>query len=248
MFSPKYNFIYRVESLALAVDVEDREYIACMWQAVYHYNKYIFNNSKTSLTWLINNDIEFLEQLVRVFGYGKESRINKAVLEKVSQKYFSTQPYSEDELRNLFAYKCSDGKVYIHSDLMHYIVNNIDKKYKTPLEMLYRFASEMVSKDNNSINEGFTQKERYKIAAYAGYYEAIARKRHDIDNPNDPEYTPEGWFPGSFLGNEFVSNPDLLEYIKKNNYFNLPDFDDMIASILGHIDLVTAAYKRTHNF
>ena len=50
---------------------------------IIHLNKYIFNDSKTSLTWLINNHKEFLRMLVKYYGYNKEPRINQLVLEDI---------------------------------------------------------------------------------------------------------------------------------------------------------------------
>lgn len=35
---------------------------------IVHRNKYLFNDSQASLTWLINNDNLFLESLVKTFG------------------------------------------------------------------------------------------------------------------------------------------------------------------------------------
>jgi hypothetical protein len=88
----------------------------CLPEITIHRNKYLFNDDKFSLVWLLNNDLFFLEQLVRTFGYDKEPKVNRAVLQKIAKEYqASSDPQA---LENLFATKNSEGKLQIREGLL----------------------------------------------------------------------------------------------------------------------------------
>lgn len=46
-------------------------------------NKYLFNDDKASLAWILNNDIIFYTNLLKTYGYDKEPKINKKVLDSI---------------------------------------------------------------------------------------------------------------------------------------------------------------------
>lgn len=51
-----------------------------------HKNKYLFNDNKESLMWIIENDCFFLLHLLCNFGYDKDHELNLAVLQKVYER------------------------------------------------------------------------------------------------------------------------------------------------------------------
>lgn len=248
----KYNLFFRAPFNGHIVEEIDRtqRYLTCFPDNLYHYNNFIFYDSQSSLSWLINNDIEFLEILVREFGYDKNDKINKAVLESINEKYISTQPRNYELLENLFAKKDYNGNLNIRQHLMEYISEFYNQDKDTPLAMLDDYAYRIVDLKKTGYNQewDFTKEERFKIATFAGYYEQLARNRNSIDGVDDSYNKPiqEGWLPGSFLRNEFVGNNEFLEVIKENNYYELPDFENIISNILIQIESQSEEYNRSH--
>ena len=245
------NFIFRPTLNEYFAQVtESHQYYTCFKSSLLHQNKFLFNNSNASLTWLINNDIQFLEMLVKDFGYDKEDKINKAVLDKVNKEYLIKETKNRKALIGLFARKACSGNLRIRENLMKYVSDNYNKQHGTPLDMLNSYASIMVavnSEEYSMLSEYFTKEERFKLAAYAGYYEQLARYRNNMDGPEQSYYEHnEGWDPGSFLRNELVSNKELLDSIKENNYYNLSGFEDMVSNILGLAERQSEEYARTH--
>lgn len=71
-FCKEGRFIYNIDiSEAFVSANATSPYETCIEERTYHYNNFIFNNSNASLTWLLNNDMFFIEQLVIDFGYDK---------------------------------------------------------------------------------------------------------------------------------------------------------------------------------
>lgn len=245
IFSIKDRFIYKIdrERLFAEYSFSEKGYYFCISDKNFHYNNYLFNDSNASLTWLINNDIEFLEVLIREFGFDKNDKINKAVLNKNLKLFLKTPSRNKNVMINLFARKRCDNTVEIRKNLMKYISYSSSKQYETPLDMLTSYALSMISLENNGINNDFTLEERFKIAAYAGYFEILARERNNIDDPNSPNYTPKGWNPGSFLRNELGRNKAFLKAIKSNGYYGLPDFENMVDRILYQTEVDSEKYK-----
>ncbi|MDR3285870.1 MAG: hypothetical protein LBT27_00330 [Prevotellaceae bacterium] len=83
VFVKDYNFITVSLPLGKLFDNKDDMLLPVQkeFSTIFHRNKYLFNESRTSLTWLLINDHEFLTILVKIFGYDKEPLINKAILE-----------------------------------------------------------------------------------------------------------------------------------------------------------------------
>ena len=202
---------------------ENRDYII-------HLNKYIFNDSRSSLTWLINNYNNFAHLLVKRYGYDKDPRINQIVLEDINKEYLSVQSTENKVLENLFAAKDYYNKLQIREGLMKYIVENTTVEHSELLDRLINYAGYI--KDQSPKESEFTPAERYKIMAYAGYYEQLTRNKNNIDDPNSPDWVPPGWHYDSFLKRTIDINSEFLKEIKKNDYYGLSGLEDMIESLL----------------
>jgi hypothetical protein len=191
-------------------------------------NKYLFNDDQSSLIWLLENDPDFLHSLVTTFGYDKEPKINKIVLENISQDYY--HPWSS-MLQNLFAAKDYNGELQIREALMQYIVDSATVEKSELLNMLYDCTTllfsvyYMAGSDHAGIFDGFSQAEKLKFMAYAGYYIQLAYNK----NKTGQSYR----YPESFLreGLSHYKN-ELLEEIKKNNYYGLPDYAEIMEEVL----------------
>ncbi|MDR2206848.1 MAG: hypothetical protein LBE36_11920, partial [Flavobacteriaceae bacterium] len=241
-FVKKYNFIMPLAIISDFAKLENDKIVNITPLSIIYRNKYLFNDDKASLVWLLFNDKDFLEQLVRVFGYDKEPKINEMVLKKVSKQYTESNWHDEEVLKHLFAGKDCYDKVQIREDLMKYILENTTLENNALAGMLSGYAYHMAGLSTEESKE-FTKVEKLKVMAYVGYYDQLIRDKNDID---DGHIVLQNWNPGGFLRNELVSNQALLEEIKKNNYYNLSGFKDMIEGILYQIEIDSEKWMREH--
>ncbi|MDR1199838.1 MAG: SH3 domain-containing protein [Prevotellaceae bacterium] len=236
VFVKNYNFIIIPMDIAEFFDTEENMEFSSRSQKllaeIYHRNQYLFNNSKSSLTWLSINDKYFLDDLVRVFGYNKELRSNQIVLENISKRYNNTQPKQAYIIRNLFAAKDYNGTLQIREKLLQYTVDNTTVENNKLLNMLYDYANLIFNTYENAYDEiliDFTESDKLKTAAYAGYYIELAYRNNGIREME------KRLRKKSFLRSELAGNKELLHEIDKNNYYGLPDFAGMIDDIMTEI-------------
>lgn len=242
-FISEYGFITEVPFLRDLINDDEinKESKVCIPDKFVHRNKYLFNNSQSSLTWLVHNDIEFLEILLREFGYDKDDKINSAILNKINKEFYDENQKNRDNnglLINLFAKKDCDGNLTIREGLMKFISTNYDKQFGTPINILDHYATIMSivdSEDYPDITSPFNRQERLKIVAYAGYYEDLAREKY---------YSEGEWTPASFFSNTL--DDGLLEEIERNNYYGLPGFKEILDSAQAQIEAISEEYARTH--
>jgi hypothetical protein len=206
-----------------------------------HRNKYLFNDDPFSLVWLLKNDIEFLRDLVD-YGYDKEPKINRAVLKNIYNWYTETQPRNEKKLNHLFADKDCNGQLQIREGLLKYILETTTVENNDLLTMLNDYCRKMIY--TTPEESGFTQSEIFKIVAYTGYYVEAAYDKNEIWARS---YV-ENWNQGSAFYNEIIGRGELWEEIKRNNYYGLSGFEDMIKAIFNLNDERYEEYMRTHNF
>lgn len=84
-------------------------------QILINRNKYIFNDNKASLVWLKFNDKEFLESLVKIFGYVQDKDLLKWVVENNRFKTKSGITNGE-EYGQLIWHRTCDGKFVFHKE------------------------------------------------------------------------------------------------------------------------------------
>jgi hypothetical protein len=90
-------------------------------------NKYLFNNSKGDLAWLLANDKDFLKILLVNFGFDKEDKINEVILNDLFQEYSKETPESSQKIGNILFVKNCEGKLSIRKNLLKYIEKNTTK-------------------------------------------------------------------------------------------------------------------------
>jgi hypothetical protein len=218
---------------------EQREYNV---KKLIHRNKYLFNDNPFSLTWLLKNDLEFLEQLLRVFGYDKDPKINRMVLKETYKLYTETQPRNDVALDGLFVGRNCNGQLQIREGLLKYILETTTVEDNDLLTMLDDYCRKMIY--TSPEESGFTQSEIFKIVAYTGYYVEAAYDKNEIQ----AQSYVENWDQGSAFYNKIIMRDELWEEIKRNNYYGLPGFEDMVETIFNLNDERYEEYKRTHNF
>ena len=182
-------------------------------KSIFYVNQFIFHDSKVALTWLMNNDRNFLRELFLKYGYDKSDIINKMMIDEVKEE--GELPIGKD-YKELFVSKGADGRLLIHQGLLQYMLKHADRK-NLYYCMLDEYLSSLLDLENVPEFDDLTKEERYKAGAYIGYYYGLMYEKC-IGTPCDNEG----------FGYALYYQKDFVSYIKKNNYFHLKDFDKII--------------------
>lgn len=218
------NFIFRPTlDEYLAKITEDRQYYTCFKQTILHQNKFLFNDCDASLTWLINNDMEFLEMLITDFGYDKNDKINNAILNKICKKYFSYGQYKNIVFNNLFFKKDEDsGKLQIRKGLLKTVeekTNSNNLLYFFGLnnyffDFFHQTSKEMEKYNPTELSEIFVNIAVVEERMRSTYYEPLTNEWNTRSNTY-------------YISKKY---PKLLTIAKENNYFGMP-FSDVLEMI-----------------
>ena len=182
-------------------------------KSIFYVNQFIFHDSKAALTWLMNNDRNFLRELFLKYGYDKSDIINKMMIDEVKEE--GELPIGK-EYKELFVSKGADGRLLIHQGLLQYMLKHADRK-NLYYCMLDEYLSSLLDLENVPEFDDLTKEERYKAGAYIGYYYGLMYEKC-IGTPCDNQG----------FGYALYYQKDFISYIKKNNYFHLKDFDKII--------------------
>ena len=182
-------------------------------KSIFYVNQFIFHDSKAALTWLMNNDRNFLRELFLKYGYDKSDIINKMMIDEVKEE--GELPIGKD-YKELFVSKGADGRLLIHQGLLQYMLKHADRK-NLYYCMLDQYLSYLLDLENEPEVDGLTKEERYKAGAYIGYYYGLMYEKC-IGTPCDIQA----------FGYRLYYQKDFVSYIKKNNYFHLKDFEKII--------------------
>ncbi len=225
IYVPKYNYIVSYPSIDNTVElqgfdnddadddiVEKGKLYYSIDTAYFYRNQFIFHDSKAALTWLMNNDKNFLRDLFLEYGYDKSDVINKMMLDEI--KVVNRIPEA-DETKALFASRGANGKLRIHRGLMEYMLKHVNEENEYFL-MLDQYASTLLDLRNYPEFDGLTKEERYRIGAYVGYYYGLL-----FDKGIGTSIDINGF------GHGLCYDEDLRDYLKRNKYFHLPGFEDI---------------------
>ena len=182
-------------------------------KSIFYVNQFIFHDSKAALTWLMNNDRNFLRELFLKYGYDKSDIINKMMIDEVKEE--GELPIGKD-YKELFVSKGADGRLLIHQGLLQYMLKHADRK-NLYYCMLDEYLSSLLDLENVPEFDDLTKEERYKAGAYIGYYYGLMYEKC-IGTPCDIQA----------FGYRLYYQKDFISYIKKNNYFHLKNFDKII--------------------
>ena len=227
-FVPQYNCIILSPSLDQVVtikgtvkgadgeeymDTEKGKIVYSLDKSIFYRNQFIFHDSKDALTWLMNNDKDFLRDLFQKYGYDKSDVINKMMIDEVKGE--EELPIGK-EYKKLFVSKGMDGRLLIHQALLQYMLKHANRQ-NLYYCMLDEYLSSLLDLENEPEFDDLTKEERYKAGAYIGYYYGLMYEKC-MGTPCDNQ----GFGYALYYQKGFVS------YIKKNNYFQLKDFDKII--------------------
>ena len=227
-FVPQYNCIILSPSLDQVVtikgtvksvdgeeymDTEKGKIVYSLDKSIFYRNQFIFHDSKDALTWLMNNDRDFLRELFLKYGYDKSDVINKMMIDEVKGE--KGLPIGK-EYKKLFVSKGMDGRLLIHQALLQYMLKHANKR-NLYYCMLDEYLSSLLDLENEPEFDDLTKEERYKAGAYIGYYYGLMYEKC-MGTPCDNQG----------FGYALYYQKDFISYIKKNNYFHLKDFDKII--------------------
>lgn len=194
-------------------------------------NKYLFNDSKSDLVWLLANDKDFLKQLVTVFGYDKEEKINKQVIDDLYKSYAQPgQAWYAVKLGEIFFTKDCQGKLQIQEGLLNHVSQNTNENddrliYALSNYLTYLFKEDKDNIFNESPSKKFNIEEKAKIIAYVANIESPAFYKYK------PMNSSTAWQKaGTSLYNIAGAHPEILNIIKKNNYYGLIPLKNAIES------------------
>ena len=226
IFVPKYNYIIFhpiIEGATLLEGFDDEDADNNVLkkgklsyrndEELFYKNQFIFHDSKSALTWLMNNNRGFLRELFLKYGYDKSDIINKMMIDEVKEE--GELPIGKD-YKELFVSKGADGRFLIHQGLLQYMLKHADRK-NLYYCMLDEYLSSLLDLENVPEFDDLTKEERYKAGAYIGYYYGLMYEKC-IGTPCDIQA----------FGYGLYYQKDFISYIKKNNYFHLKDFDKII--------------------
>ena len=226
IFVPKYNYIIFhpiIEGATLLEGFDDEDADNNVLkkgklsyrndEELFYKNQFIFHDSKSALTWLMNNNRGFLRELFLKYGYDKSDIINKMMIDEVKEE--GELPIGKD-YKELFVSKGADGRLLIHQGLLQYMLKHADRK-NLYYCMLDQYLSYLLDMENEPEIDNLTKEERYKAGAYIGYYYGLMYEKC-IGTPCDNQG----------FGYALYYQKDFISYIKKNNYFHLKDFDKII--------------------
>ena len=227
-FVPQYNCIILSPSLNQVVtikgtvkgadgeeymDTEKGKIVYSLDKSIFYRNQFIFYDSKDALTWLMNNDKDFLRDLFLKYGYDKSDIINKMMIDEVKEE--GELPIGKD-YKEFFVSKGMDGRLLIHQGLLQYMLKHANRQ-NLYYCMLDQYLSYLLDMENEPEIDNLTKEERYKAGAYIGYYYGLMYEKC-IGTPCDIQA----------FGYRLYYQKDFISYIKKNNYFHLKDFDKII--------------------
>lgn len=224
----KEHLFFEFQTLDYLIKInKDNTYKVTIEPYLIHRNKYLFNNDKVSLAWLFNNDKHFLSMLLERYGYDKEPKINKMMLDSI----YNRNPQRGELIANLIFIKDSFNKLQIRKDLLKYIEEHTSAADNRFIYALGSFMSLLYSDDLDKIfvkdpSKKFTTVEKAEIVANIAYIENPA-----IEKYKSPESSLVWNNAGSSLYNLSVSHPEVIKMIEAHNYFGLPKMKEIIAKL-----------------
>ncbi|KFF27843.1 hypothetical protein [Chryseobacterium vrystaatense] len=226
---PKYKLISTLPLLNDMISLSGNNLNINLDQSTIARNKYLFNNNKGELAWLLFNDKEFLKILLVHFGYDKEEKINEFVLKDLYKEYSEESPNSIEKIGEVFFVKDCDGKLRIRKNLLKYVDKITTKDNNKYLLALSEYIiSILYSKD---IQSSFTEDEKAEIVAHISNIEIPKMNEYKVENTTVWNAKASSLF---YLQSENAMNhPEVLIILKKHNYFGFVFLKNYIES--GHL-------------
>ena len=233
IFVKGYNFILPTTYITDYLKEKKGNVVFSLSDETIHLNKFLLNNDKASLAWLKQNSPFSLIALLKSYGYDTNESINNIVLADIAHRYL--QDGSASYMLNTFIRKIFFNKPHMEiregllKSLLRLPVNEKNSIWLAMLDIYIDFLIKDATKDTYYWHSWFTQKERYKAAAYFGYYLYKLRAKYKETNP-------------IFFGEELYYNKNFYKYLYEQKYFNLPKFKEICDSVYEEYDVDVKTY------
>ena len=141
---------------------------------IVHLNKFFLNDDKASFAWLQRNRPGTIINFLKTYGYDTNEKINNVVLADILNRY--DQDGSVSGMLDTFIRKIFYNKPHMElregllKSLLRLPVNEKNSLWLAMLDNYIEFLIKDGTKDTYAWYFDFTKKERYKAAAYFGYY------------------------------------------------------------------------------
>lgn len=179
-------------------------------------NMYLFNDSKPQFKWLILNDQNFMESLVKTFGYTQDPDLLKWVIERTKFNKNNPQDYGK-----LFWIKQCDGSLKLHASTFKVL----QKLYLPADPSENRFILDHIKDyleyfaDFNNKESDVSKEDKVKILANIVYF----AEQYKYDKRFVSGYGDNSKMMGRL---RFFLDQEEVNILQKNNYFNLPKFKE----------------------
>lgn len=233
IFVKGYNFILPTTYITDYLKEKKGNVVFSLSDETIHLNKYLLNDDKASFAWLKQNSPLSLIGLLKIYGYDTNESINNIVLADIAHRYL--QEGSASYMLNTFIRKIFFNKPHMEiregllKSLLRLPVNEKNSIWLAMLDIYIDFLIKDATKDTYYWHSWFTQKERYKAAAYFGYYLYKLRAKYKETNP-------------IFFGEELYYNKNFYKYLYEQKYFNLPKFKEICDSVYEEYDVDVKMY------
>lgn len=189
-------------------------------------NKFLFNNSKGDLAWLLANDKEFLRTLLVNFGYDKDEKINEVIFNELYKEYSKETPESTQKIGTLLFVKNCKGKLSIRKSLLKYIEKNTSKNNDKYISALSRYVIDILY--NDTTKSRFSAEEKAEILAYISNIEIPAF--NEFKGQSTDSWTAQASTLFYVQSTNALNHPEVLDIFKKHNYFGFPFLKKYIES------------------
>ena len=233
IFVKGYNFILPTTYITDYLKEKKGNVVFSLSDETIHLNKFLLNDDKASFAWLKQNSPFSLIALLKTYGYDTNEKINNVVLADILNRY--DQDGSVSGMFNTFIRKIFYNKPHMElregllKSLLRLPVNEKNSLWLAMLDNYIGFLIKDGTKDTYAWYFDFTKKERYKAAAYFGYYLYKLRAKYKETNP-------------IFFGEELYYNKNFYKYLYEQKYFNLPKFKEICDSVYEEYDVDVKTY------
>lgn len=175
-------------------------------QIIVNRNKYLFNDNKASLAWLKFNDLFFLENLVKTFGYVEDQDLSKFILEKSVTNL--------DEFGKVLWTKDCDDNLKFHTEIWNIIKTLPKEKQQKYLETTYRYFEYLLIdgevQKKADLNLTFNKKAELlgKLAYYATRTSGLEGRYY-------------------FIFFKFLDTEEFRKEFESQKYYNIKDFKEL---------------------
>ena len=204
--SKKDHFLFNMFLLKDIIKVNENDsYELKVPKYIIARNKYIFNDSKPDFIWLRFNDSQFLESLVRKFGYVGDEELLKFVLDKSLKdcESFAQIIYTKD---------CYD-KLVFHDEIINLLNTATQENQKKYLEAIHNYFEYLRDTPEKDLNLSFSEK--CEVQGKLAYFSSkIAEKI------SDGPYSYYSFFT-------FLASEENNKEFQKRNFYNIKDFQEV---------------------